>query len=54
MTPVLGRYEVAIKVRDLKAAEPFCRDLLGFEVGSRNEESRPEGRIAIGIVDARR
>ena len=36
MTTIRGVYEVAIKVRDLKAAEPFYRDVLGFEVGLRD------------------
>ena len=36
MTSVRGVYEVAIKVHDLKTAEPFYRDVLGFEVGLRD------------------
>src|SRR5947207_12389443 len=36
MMSIRGVYEVAIKVRDLKAAEPFYRDVLGFEVGLRD------------------
>jgi catechol-2,3-dioxygenase len=36
MTSIRGVYEVAIKVRDLKTAEPFYRDVLGFEVGLRD------------------
>ena len=33
---IQGVYEVAIKVRDLGVAEPFYRDVLGFEVGLRD------------------
>ncbi len=33
---IRGVYEVAIKVRDLPAAESFYRDVLGFEVGLRD------------------
>ena len=36
MTTIRGVYEVAIKVRSLSAAEPFYRDVLGFEVGLRD------------------
>ena len=36
MLSVQGVYEVAIKVRDLRTAEPFYRDVLGFEVGLRD------------------
>ena len=36
MLGIQGLYEVAIKVRDLGVAEPFYRDVLGFEVGLRD------------------
>ena len=36
MLGIRGLYEVAIKVRDLRTAEPFYRDVLGFEVGLRD------------------
>ena len=36
MASIRGLYEVAIKVRDLKTAEPFYRDVLGLEVGLRD------------------
>jgi catechol 2,3-dioxygenase-like lactoylglutathione lyase family enzyme len=32
-----GVYEVAIRVKDLARAEPFYRELLGLEVGLRDE-----------------
>jgi len=37
MIDVRGVYEVAIRVRDVPAAEKFYRDVLGFEVGLRDE-----------------
>ena len=37
---IRGVYEVAIKVRDLARAEAFYRDVLGFEVGLRDEPRR--------------
>ena len=39
MLPIRGLYEVAIRVKDLSKSEPFYRDLLGLDVGAR-EESR--------------
>jgi len=36
MLGIQGVYEVAIKVRDLGAAESFYRDVLGLEVGLRD------------------
>ena len=36
MVGIQGVYEVAIKVRDIAVAEPFYRDVLGFEVGLRD------------------
>ena len=37
MLPITGIYEVAIRVRDLKKSEPFYREVLGLEVGIRDE-----------------
>lgn len=37
MLPIKGIYEVAIKVKDLPRAEKFYRDVLGLEVGIRDE-----------------
>jgi lactoylglutathione lyase len=36
MLGIQGVYEVAIKVRDLGAAERFYRDILGLEIGLRD------------------
>lgn len=33
MVPITGLYEVAIKVRDLKTAERFYREVLGLQFG---------------------
>ncbi len=38
MLPIIGVYEVAIRVKDLARAEPFYREVLGLEVGLRDEE----------------
>lgn len=37
MLPIRGIYEVAVKVKDLPRAERFYRDVLGLEVGIRDE-----------------
>src|SRR5215470_1544079 len=37
MLPIRGLYEVAIPVRRLENAETFYRDVLGLEVGLRDE-----------------
>jgi len=37
MLPIRGLYEVAIPVTDLPRAEAFYRDVLGLEVGLRDE-----------------
>jgi catechol 2,3-dioxygenase-like lactoylglutathione lyase family enzyme len=37
MLPIRGIYEVAIPVRDLPRAEAFYREVLGLEVGIRDE-----------------
>lgn len=37
MLPIRGLYEVAIPVKDLPRAETFYRDVLGLEVGLRDE-----------------
>lgn len=37
MLPINGLYEIAIPVKQLAAAEAFYRDVLGFEVGLRDE-----------------
>ena len=36
--PIRGLYEVAIRVKDLARAEPFYREVLGLEVGIRDEK----------------
>ncbi len=38
MLPITGVYEVAIRVKDLGRAEPFYREVLGLDVGLRDEE----------------
>lgn len=40
MIEITGVYEVAVKVRDLARAEKFYRDVLGLEVGLRDEPRR--------------
>ncbi|MGI8550677.1 MAG: VOC family protein [Dehalococcoidia bacterium] len=37
MLPIRGIYEVAIRVKDLARAEAFYREVLGLEVGLRDE-----------------
>ena len=37
MVPIRGVYEVAIRVKDLAQAERFYREVLGLEVGLRDE-----------------
>src|SRR5262249_20803297 len=37
MLPIQGIYEVAIRVKNLPRAEAFYRDVLGLEVGLRDE-----------------
>lgn len=37
MLPICGIYEVAIRVRDLARSETFYRDVLGLEVGIRDD-----------------
>lgn len=37
MLPIRGIYEVAIRVKQLARAEAFYRDILGLEVGIRDE-----------------
>jgi catechol 2,3-dioxygenase-like lactoylglutathione lyase family enzyme len=36
--PITGVYEVAIRVRDLKTAEAFYRDVLGLQFGLRDDK----------------
>jgi catechol 2,3-dioxygenase-like lactoylglutathione lyase family enzyme len=38
MIPIRGVYEVAIRVKDLPTAEAFYRNVLGLEVGLRDEK----------------
>lgn len=38
--PIRGLYEVAIKVRDLRVAEQFYRDVLGLTEGLRDDKRR--------------
>lgn len=40
MLPIAGVYEVAIPVANLERAEAFYRDVLGLEVGLRDEPRR--------------
>jgi|SRR5215510_7466663 len=40
MLPIRGLYEIAIRVRDLAKSEVFYRDVLGLEVGLRDERRR--------------
>ena len=37
MLPIRGLYEVAIRVKDLSRSEAFYREILGLEVGIRDE-----------------
>jgi len=37
MLPIRGLYEVAIRVKDLPTAESFYREVLGLQVGIRDE-----------------
>jgi catechol 2,3-dioxygenase-like lactoylglutathione lyase family enzyme len=37
MLPIRGLYEVAIPVKDLRRAEAFYRNVLGLEIGLRDE-----------------
>lgn len=37
MLPIRGVYEVAVRVKDLARAETFYREVLGLEVGIRDE-----------------
>ena len=38
--PIRGLYEIAIRVKDLARAEPFYREVLGLEVGIRDEKRK--------------
>jgi catechol-2,3-dioxygenase len=38
MLPIRGLYEVAIRVKELARAESFYREILGLEVGVRDEK----------------
>jgi lactoylglutathione lyase len=40
MLPIRGLYEVAIRVRDLAKSEVFYREILGLEVGIRDDRRR--------------
>jgi lactoylglutathione lyase len=40
MLPIRGVYEIVIRVKDLSRAESFYREVLGLEVGLRNEERK--------------
>jgi catechol 2,3-dioxygenase-like lactoylglutathione lyase family enzyme len=40
MLPIRGVYEIAIRVKELARAEAFYRDVLGLEVGFRDEKRR--------------
>ena len=40
MLPIRGLYEIAIRVNDLDRAESFYREVLGLEVGLRDESRR--------------
>ena len=55
MLPITGVYEVAIRVKDMKKAEPFYRDVLGLEVGIRDERRnwlflRAGGDAGMGVL----
>ena len=38
MLPIRGIYEVAIRVKDLTRAEAFYREILGLDIGIRDDE----------------
>jgi catechol 2,3-dioxygenase-like lactoylglutathione lyase family enzyme len=38
MLPIRGLYEIAIPVKDLQRAEAFYREVLGLEIGLRDEK----------------
>ena len=38
MLPIRGVYEIAVRVKDLSKAEPFYREVLGLEVGIRDDK----------------
>ncbi len=40
MLPIMGLYEVALRVRELPRAEAFYREVLGLEVGLRDERRK--------------
>ncbi len=40
MLPIRGLYEIAIRVKELDRAESFYREVLGLEVGLRDESRR--------------
>ena len=40
MLPIRGLYEVAIRVKDLAKSEVFYREILGLQVGLRDERRR--------------
>lgn len=40
MLPIRGLYEVAVRVKDLAKAEAFYRDILGLDVGIRDERRK--------------
>ena len=40
MLPIRGLYEVAIRVKDLSKSEAFYREILGLEVGIRDDRGR--------------
>ena len=40
MLPIRGLYEVAIRVKNLSKSETFYREILGLEVGIRDEERK--------------
>jgi len=40
MLPIRGFYEVAIRVNNLLKSETFYKEILGFEVGLRDEERK--------------
>lgn len=40
MFPIRGLYEIAIRVKELERAERFYREVLGLEVGLRDESRR--------------
>ena len=40
MLPIRGVYEIAIRVKDLATAEAFYREILGLQVGIRDESRK--------------